>query len=1081
MVLISICWAATGCAEDGGPFPATELQWRTEAAVETDEGRRLVDGCCTAESEGAVGYQLLAGDDRNRFVIDSETGALSFVETPDFEAPVDANRDNVYEVFVVATSNGVRIDREFGIEVRDVDEPPVFASEDSIDVDEGTVETGYSALALDPEGRAVSYGIAPDGDGGRFEIEPLTGRLRFVVAPDFDTPLDDDQDNVFQVPLRASTQSGDVAQLSLRVTVRPVDRPGPMLVPCPEGWQEVVTDSGTTVCDPWPGGSPVHLDPCPEGWELKTDPDGGPRTCDPWPGTSPVRMRPCPDGWHEREKDGVEYCDPYPAGGRQECGPTEAHFPGTPGCAPIGTPCPTPGQFDPDLPSGRTIVYVAPGALNGTGTSSSTPYGALDEVPWTSLAAGTIVALSTGTFEGVVIVPDQVTIWGACPSGTVLTTDRPIGQNVDDFGVINVLGTNATVRNLGVIQPERVGISAAGLGAVVFLRDVVVDRALALGVFIGGGARIDAERIIARNGRPVVSPTGQPDFGVGIQIESLGGGRVQQALLQDNSVNGLVAVIDSDVSIEDSVALRSRVIEGTDNPLGQGLSAELGSRLRVSRCYVEANETVGVSASREGNIEASWLFARDHAIDSRSLGGPAIGVEGEGSSVTLQHGVFTGNSAALFASNQATADVSDFVVLDALPPVETVGGQGIAAQAGQVRIDRAAILDVPAEGIFAAEGTFGFGQARSSVALTRTVIRPQPLVPFARGIEVRQSTVNLDRVLIERPPQAGIVLDALARVSGRDVVIRALDSSIVGWLANPSSEVEVERVLVEGDFAAHFVGTGASAIAHRWVLRDAGGVARAVDGLSDSAAIALSNSVFEGDSIWIRGGLGHGLWVAGTRLDLRRARIRETIPLPDIGGFGLRVQGESEVSLRDVVIEESVGLAVRVGGESQADLTDVVLRNTRSRESDGEWGGGLYADTAARLTLQRVRATDIRGAALSVRGVATTVQGQNVVLGPTLDRACAPATCSSGAYGATVFGEAEVNLARFEITGAAPCGAYAFRGGSLFLTGGRVEAPVGVCTDAAEFPPEQLEDVEFEVDDAEIETNADIEPLPPIP
>jgi hypothetical protein len=37
---------------------------------------------------------------RARFSIDSSTGALSFSAAPDFEAPADADADNVYDVQV---------------------------------------------------------------------------------------------------------------------------------------------------------------------------------------------------------------------------------------------------------------------------------------------------------------------------------------------------------------------------------------------------------------------------------------------------------------------------------------------------------------------------------------------------------------------------------------------------------------------------------------------------------------------------------------------------------------------------------------------------------------------------------------------------------------------------------------------------------------------------------------------------------------------------------------------------------------------------------------------------------------------
>lgn len=51
----------------------------------------------------SITYSIGAGGDGSSFTIDATTGVLKFVTAPDFEAPGDTNRDNVYAVTVVAT------------------------------------------------------------------------------------------------------------------------------------------------------------------------------------------------------------------------------------------------------------------------------------------------------------------------------------------------------------------------------------------------------------------------------------------------------------------------------------------------------------------------------------------------------------------------------------------------------------------------------------------------------------------------------------------------------------------------------------------------------------------------------------------------------------------------------------------------------------------------------------------------------------------------------------------------------------------------------------------------------------------
>jgi len=51
-----------------------------------------------------VYYEISGGDDSEFFTIDKNNGALSFAIIPDFENPLDANKDNLYEVIVKITS-----------------------------------------------------------------------------------------------------------------------------------------------------------------------------------------------------------------------------------------------------------------------------------------------------------------------------------------------------------------------------------------------------------------------------------------------------------------------------------------------------------------------------------------------------------------------------------------------------------------------------------------------------------------------------------------------------------------------------------------------------------------------------------------------------------------------------------------------------------------------------------------------------------------------------------------------------------------------------------------------------------------
>ena len=72
-------------------------------ALNTDLDTDAVQAATYAatDPEGGVVILTLSGDDADKFKLTSDD-ALEFQENPDFENPGDMNRDNVYEVTVVA-------------------------------------------------------------------------------------------------------------------------------------------------------------------------------------------------------------------------------------------------------------------------------------------------------------------------------------------------------------------------------------------------------------------------------------------------------------------------------------------------------------------------------------------------------------------------------------------------------------------------------------------------------------------------------------------------------------------------------------------------------------------------------------------------------------------------------------------------------------------------------------------------------------------------------------------------------------------------------------------------------------------
>ena len=110
------------------------------APVITSNGGGATAGIIVAENTTAVitvtaidadldtlTYSISGGVDAALLSIDSSTGALTFVSTPDYESPADANADNVYEVTVNADDGKGGFDTQaLSVTVTNVNDAPIM-------------------------------------------------------------------------------------------------------------------------------------------------------------------------------------------------------------------------------------------------------------------------------------------------------------------------------------------------------------------------------------------------------------------------------------------------------------------------------------------------------------------------------------------------------------------------------------------------------------------------------------------------------------------------------------------------------------------------------------------------------------------------------------------------------------------------------------------------------------------------------------------------------------------------------------------------------------------------------------------
>ena len=104
---------------------------------------------------------------------------------------------------------------------------PVFASQANWSVPENSTAIG-TVVATDADSPTVTYSLVVGVDSGRFFIDPRTGVLSFVMAPNFEAPVDTGADDVYNFTVRASDGSLNTTQ-AVTVTVTNVNEAAPVI------------------------------------------------------------------------------------------------------------------------------------------------------------------------------------------------------------------------------------------------------------------------------------------------------------------------------------------------------------------------------------------------------------------------------------------------------------------------------------------------------------------------------------------------------------------------------------------------------------------------------------------------------------------------------------------------------------------------------------------------------------------------------------------------------------------------------------------------------------------------------------
>ncbi|MYD35509.1 MAG: hypothetical protein F4X20_00565, partial [Dehalococcoidia bacterium] len=171
----------------------------------------------TTDSANTLTWSVESADDGGFFEIGSTSGVLTFKNAPNFEDKQDAGADNVYNVTVTVTDNGIdgargssnhlSVSKSLAVTVTDVNETPTLTTAPaSATFDENATGVVATYIATDPDATTGTMIWDLQGnDAGDFNITSNvngTATLTFKSSPDYERPDDTGGNNVYDVTVR---------------------------------------------------------------------------------------------------------------------------------------------------------------------------------------------------------------------------------------------------------------------------------------------------------------------------------------------------------------------------------------------------------------------------------------------------------------------------------------------------------------------------------------------------------------------------------------------------------------------------------------------------------------------------------------------------------------------------------------------------------------------------------------------------------------------------------------------------------------------------------------------------------------
>ncbi|MDB4055946.1 cadherin repeat domain-containing protein [Gammaproteobacteria bacterium] len=142
--------------------------------------------------------------DEDILSIDGETGVITFKSAPNYEVPLDKNKDNTFHFSVIASDGLLSATASYSFSITNVNEKPVISSTKIDDIEEGKTLVA-TISASDPDANtSLTYTLISAKDSDLFTIGAKTGVIKFKTMPDHEMPRDSGSNNSINFSVQVS-------------------------------------------------------------------------------------------------------------------------------------------------------------------------------------------------------------------------------------------------------------------------------------------------------------------------------------------------------------------------------------------------------------------------------------------------------------------------------------------------------------------------------------------------------------------------------------------------------------------------------------------------------------------------------------------------------------------------------------------------------------------------------------------------------------------------------------------------------------------------------------------------------------